>query len=417
MATTVKVVLRQKKNKDGHHPVTIRITRYGKPAFITLGYVPLECWDNSAREVMSSFKNSRRFNALITSRKSEADEIALEADRDHPELTAEDIKHWVEGKQPGSVNKTNNKNASFFKYADLYLERLHDRNSFNQEDTDRCRINVFQAYLDEKDIAFEKITKSFLLKFETHLRTVRKVKDKTIANYMMMLQAVVKVAKDEKAISKDFNPFGSDPESYKINVPESMKIGLSPAHLKCLIEYECKTSGQRRALDVWFMAFYFAGMRVSDVLRLRWSDFYNDRLYYRMGKNDKPGSVKIPEQVYPILMRYEDKKRYDDDYVFPDLKELYGTNDLVGIKKRIKSASFNYNRTINERIIPQTNIGRSVTMHIGRHTFAGLAKGSISTSLLQELYRHSDPRTTQNYQKSFATERVDDALNSVLGEL
>ena len=59
------------------------------------------------------------------------------------------------------------------------------------------------------------------------------------------------------------------------------------------------------ARNVWLVAFYFAGMRVSDVLRLKWTDFQNDRLYYSMGKNEKPGSLKIPDKALKILSEYK----------------------------------------------------------------------------------------------------------------
>jgi len=38
-------------------------------------------------------------------------------------------------------------------------------------------------------------------------------------------------------------------------------------------------------------------MRVSDVLRLKWSDFKDGRLYYRMGKNKKTLSLKVPDKA------------------------------------------------------------------------------------------------------------------------
>ncbi len=62
------------------------------------------------------------------------------------------------------------------------------------------------------------------------------------------------------------------------------------------------------ARKLWLFAFYFAGMRASDVLRLQWTDFQNHRLYYSMGKNDKGDSLKIPDQAVRILKYYEQFK-------------------------------------------------------------------------------------------------------------
>lgn len=85
--------------------------------------------------------------------------------------------------------------------------------------------------------------------------------------------------------------------------------------------------------NVWLFSFYFAGMRVSDVLRVKWSDFNDNRLHYRMGKNQKIGSLRIPEKVRLILNHYEDSKLENDDFVFSELK-----------KADLKKPAFEYSR-------------------------------------------------------------------------
>lgn len=62
-------------------------------------------------------------------------------------------------------------------------------------------------------------------------------------------------------------------------------------------------------------------MRVSDVLRTKWSNIYDKRLHYRMHKNAKLLSLKIPEKILKIPDQYKDDKRSDDDFVFPELKK------------------------------------------------------------------------------------------------
>lgn len=41
------------------------------------------------------------------------------------------------------------------------------------------------------------------------------------------------------------------------------------------------TPAQQNALNIWLTSFYFAGIRVGDVLKLKCTDFKDDRLYYR----------------------------------------------------------------------------------------------------------------------------------------
>ncbi len=79
--------------------------------------------------------------------------------------------------------------------------------------------------------------------------------------------------------------------------------------------------------NVWLTAFYFAGIRVSDVIKLRWSDFKDDRLYYVMNKNEKPLSLKGPEKSLTILSFYKNQKDENKGYVFPFLKNVRPNDD------------------------------------------------------------------------------------------
>lgn len=46
------------------------------------------------------------------------------------------------------------------------------------------------------------------------------------------------------------------------------------------------------------------GVRISDILEIKWSDIVNNRLYYEMNKNDKPVSLKIPDKAMAIIDLY-----------------------------------------------------------------------------------------------------------------
>lgn len=54
-----------------------------------------------------------------------------------------------------------------------------------------------------------------------------------------------------------------------------------------------KGSSLDHARNLWLLSFYFAGMRISDLLRLKWSDIKKERLNYKMGKTKKPVLLKF----------------------------------------------------------------------------------------------------------------------------
>ena len=62
----------------------------------------------------------------------------------------------------------------------------------------------------------------------------------------------------------------------------------------------------------------------------------------------------------------------------------------------------------------KAGIKKKLTMHIARHSFGNIARDNIHPLMLQKLYRHSDLKTTINYQANFIHTEADDALESVI---
>ena len=67
-----------------------------------------------------------------------------------------------------------------------------------------------------------------------------------------------------------------------------------------------------------------------------------------------------------------------------------------------------------KRIAEMCHIMISLSNHISRHSFVNIAKNRINPEVLQKLYRHSNLKTTINYQANFIHDEADDALDLVL---
>ncbi|HTN46330.1 MAG TPA: tyrosine-type recombinase/integrase [Flavipsychrobacter sp.] len=132
-------------------------------------------------------------------------------------------------------------------------------------------------------------------------------------------------------------------------------------------------------------SFYFAGMRVSDILRLRWSDFKNYRLHYSIGKNDKGGSLKIPDQAVTILKHYEHFEESQNDLIFPELKDVDLSDEFV-TQRTIAFKTGALDKILRLHVAPAAGITHKLTMHIACHTFGGMAGDAIPIQMLQKLY-------------------------------
>ena len=268
-----------------------------------------------------------------------------------------------------------------------------------------------KVFLKGEDIDFQDISEFRLRGYQSFLRMTRDVTERTVVNHLVVIRTIFNLAIRDGLVDRKHYPFGKG--KIVIKFPESVKIGLEAQEVIKLENLKLKRGSPRwHALNVWLFSFYFAGMRVSDVLRLSWSDFQNDRMFYRMGKNNKAGSLKIPEKAQKILDEYLDRREKPDDTIFPELRRIDAKN-YYRVLKTINNADKKFNKHLVE-IAELAGISKPLTMHIARHTFGNISGENIPLQMLQKLYRHTSITTTINYQSNFAFKDADEALDTVV---
>lgn len=145
-----------------------------------------------------------------------------------------------------------------------------------------------------------------LNRFRAYLKGTRQISERTIINYLVVIRSFFSQAIKDNILEQKIFPFGND--KIRIMFPESIKISLSIEEVKEMEDAELpKGSSLDHARNIWLLSFYFVGMRSSDLLRWKWSYINKDRLIYKMGKNKKAGSLKIPLKASRILSNYNSK--------------------------------------------------------------------------------------------------------------
>lgn len=184
---------------------------------------------------------------------------------------------------------------------------------------------------------FIEIDESFLKRFKIYLAKDRSLAESSIMSALILIRLLYNRAITEKIVKRKYYPFGKG--KIKIKYPETKKIGLNVDEIKRLEQLIGLPREEEHARNMWLYSFNFAGMRVSDVLKIRWSDIQNDRLYYTMNKNSKLLSLKIPPKIFVILDQYRMDKRGANDFIFPELKKsiyMTLTNFMLKVSKPIK---------------------------------------------------------------------------------
>jgi integrase len=409
---SIKVVLRKEEKQDGTYPLALRITKERKTSYVYLNYSILpKDWNAGDQVVKKSHPNSARLNNYLAKKLSEARNSALDIETKDSGVSVRAVRHKI---KPAA-------GATFFPQANDYLETLKKDGKFNRYSPEKPRIGHFREFLKDQDIAFTDITPGLLNRFATFLRNYHISKEKkkpmserTVINHLAVIRSVYAHARRNKVVTKEQSPFGGD-DGIKIVFPDSTKKGLPVDDIQKLETVVLDDQRLDHARNIWLIAFYFAGMRISDVLRLRWSDFNNGRLHYLMGKNDKGGSLLIPEQALTILTKYRTDETTEDDLVFPDLKDAdfsneFETQRIIGVRVRVINQAL-------KAIMPIAGLKEKPEPHKARHSFGSLAGDAIPIQMLQKLYRHTHVSTTIGYQNNFVHQATDDALNAVIGKV
>lgn len=403
---SLKVVLRlNKRKKDGTCPIAIRVTKDRKTRYVFTGqYILEKDWTPELGRVKKSHPNSARLNNLLLKKIAEANDMLLEVETSKDNISAKEIKNKI---------KRNGKTASFFEVAAERIRNYRAKGTYSVANAEQSIVNNLMKFTKGSDLHFEDITPAFLERYKVFCFIELGQKSKrTVTNQLIFIRTIFNIGLKQGVANIKHYPFAGDKE--KIRIGSGLKIGLTKQEVERIENIELETESQIwHTRNIWLFAYYFAGIRISDVLKLTVSDFKDDRLYYVMNKNEKPISLKIPDKAKTILERYNVNRLSKNDFIFPYLREakIHDKRDMF-VKSR------NAARLINKylkRIAEICEIDKNLSNHIARHTFGNIAGDKIHPLMLQKLYRHSDLKTTINYQANFIHKEADEALDSVIG--
>lgn len=400
---SVKILLwKHDKKKDGTLPIALRITQNRKTRYIFTGkYLHEKDWDIKTSRVKKSHPNSIRLNNFLSKKQTEANKTILNLEESDQLISSKQVKQEI-------TSPLGDK--SFNEISSDYLKELEENKKLTRLSSDKARVNHLIEFSKSDKLKFQEIDEAFLRKYMIFLKRKKKNSQRSVINALIVIRTIYNRAIKMGIIDRKFYPFGSD--KIRIKFPETEKIGLSVEEMHVLESLENLTPQEEHARNVWLFSFFLAGMRIADVLQIRWSDIYDGRLHYRMNKNEKLLSLKLPEKIYPILEVYEKEKQHTQDFIFPEIKKA-NLKDAKDVMTKTKTANKKFNKYL-ENIAEKMGIQKKLTMHIARHTFGNISGDTIPIQTLQRLYRHSSITTTIQYQSNFIHKDFDEALDSVV---
>jgi len=385
---TVKIILRTSKiNAAGEAPLCIRITKNRKAKFIFLNYrISPDCWDSKQSKVKKSHKNYQRLNSFIATKYAEAQGIAVDMETAEKRVLPESIKEQIQGKAPDS----------FFKYAERYRERLESSNKIGTLRKVKSILLKMKKYTGGQDLLFDHITVTWLREYENYLRTELGNKTNTVSSNFRTLRVIINLAINEEVISDELNPF----KRFRLTTEKVKKDYLTEDELM-MLESASLQAGSKKELhrDMYIFSACAGGLRISDLLLLKWENFDGERIVKQTRKTGSIVSVKLPKKALDILCKYRKVDTLPEHFIFPILDNDEDYSDPRHEFNCISSATAYANDDMKE-IAQKVGIEKRVSMHTARHTFAtqALSKG-VRIEYVSKLLGHANIATTQVYAK------------------
>jgi integrase len=387
MATT-KIVYRETKIKaNGEVPLYLRVIKNRKAGFVSLGYSVLpKHWDAKNNKVKPNHPNSTYLNAFLTSKLANAEGISLETELTSNDVTTRKLKQKILGIEP----------PSFIKFVDAALERQKLTDKIGTYKKNKAIIEKLHKFVENKDLLFIEMDVAWLKKYEVYLAKDRKNAINTIHTNLKVLRKYFNEAVDESLVPYESSPF----LRYKLKSEPVSKEFLTEKELAAFDKVKfSQASVSNLHRDMFVFAAYAAGLRISDILQLRWSNFDGTHLNLTTHKTGTEVSILLPTRALQIIKKYKPNKEDNEAFIFPCFSKDIDYSDKRTLFLAIATFNTKINNSVHE-IADLAKIKKNFSFHSSRHAFAvnALKKG-MRIEYVSKLMTHSSIRTTQVYAK------------------
>ena len=396
---SVKVIQRlDKTNSEGKAPLFLRIIQDRKANFVSLGiYLKPSEWNAKEQRVRKSHENSGRFNQYITQKKGEAEGTAIDLADKQQRPTGKNIKNEILG-----LNS-----VDFFEFAKDYYNTVERAGKIGMYRRVKAVVEKLKEYHKSEFLPIKAINVEFLVKYQDYLSGTLHNKTNTITANFKVIKRIINDAINQGKMKRADYPF----YAFKLKNEPTQRAFLSEKELQAIEKVKLQAHTRLSlARDMYIFSVYAGGIRISDLLLMKWNNFDGERLSFKISKTGRELNIKLPDSSLRILKKYRTKKSQPTDYIFPffenDLKVEYPKI----LHNAISSATALGNKNL-KIIAERAKVNKSISFHTARHTFAtrALRKG-IRIEYVSRLLGHTTIKETQVYAK-IVNEELDKAMD------
>lgn len=382
--SSVKAILRPDKIKtNGEAPIYIRVITGRKPRYKSLGLsVEPKFWDDKKAQVKPNHPFSVHFNHVLNEKVYEVNKALLES-----------MQSAASGTNALDIIRQNS--TGLLSYCNSFLERRSKINKPGMVKRMNTVVAKVNDFLNGMDIPINSVDVRWLNGYEQYLLKTVKNSRNTIASNMSVIRSILNEAALEGYMKAANNPFNG----FKIRKTKTDIEYLTDQELESVknvvLTKNTKIDIHR---NMYLFACYSAGIRIGDLLRMKWKHFDGQKLIFTTSKTGDQLNILVGNTALSILANLS-TPREPENFIFGLLKDDTDLSDENAILRAVSSATAYANK--NLRIIAQkAGIDKSIHFHTSRHTWATrmLRKG-MSIQHVSKLLGHKSIVTTQIYTK------------------
>jgi len=312
------------------------------------------------------------------------------------------------------------KGTSFTAYASDLLEKQYTKKKIriSTYKNSVTIINQFRKFMDSNNISeifigdiTENLVRDFIAwglergrktdTIEKYLETVCKICRQATADGLLpkeSLQAIADITLD-KCI--DDNTHRKIKYLSTNETSELVKLGYKLANPK-----------QYAVLDMFLFAYYACGMRISDIITLRWCDIDLNKkeLDKIQVKTRGRNIIPLTDEALEILRRWQGQHEV---FVFGLLPDDFNLMDEEMLRTRRNSITSFINKSL-EIIAKKAGLDKKVSFHMARHSWAVAAlEQGMSISMISSLLGHTSTTITEKVYAEFRQEAKAEAVRNL----
>ena len=394
-----------KANKSGQVPLYLRLTKNRRSKYVALDvYISPNDWNSKTGKVKTTAINAPQINNFITKKIAETQALSLSMETKSKFVTVYDIKSKLVGNGP----------AEFFSYFEKQIRLRTEEFSIGTILHYKTVLKKLKIYWKKERLYFEDVNVHLIKDFQEHLMYELKNHTNTIHSNLKIIRTVINDAVAEGLIPFEKNPFNM----IKLRSEKTSRQFLCDEELDRLEDLTLLEGSQlNHHRNLYLFSAYTAGIRISDLLNMRWRNVYDGHLYFQIKKNKEDIGVKLPHKSLSILQTYralaeqtQGRKFVDpDSFIFPLLQLEKDEKDKLKIYQAISSANAYANKDLR-KLAKLAKIDKEISFHTARHSWAvrALQKG-MRIEHVSKLMGHASVKNTEVYAK-IQNEDLDKAM-------